>query len=84
MRTKEQIENKLNEMIEHMNKSARLSTSEKSLTTTLMNELKEEIQFQRDNALNDLEVLKTTELYSQIDIQSATIIRFRPRNSLPK
>lgn len=84
MRTKQEIENKLEAMIEHMNKSARLSPSEKSEATQLMSDLKQEIQFQRDSALNDLEILKSTELYSQIDMHGGTIIRFRPRNSPTK
>ena len=86
MRTKEQIENKLEQLIDKMNekiiKDTRLTTSEKSMNESLFIELKEEIHIARERALFEIENLRAVEMYSETDTPSGTIILFRPRNSL--
>ena len=84
MRTKEQIDSKLDRMIEQMNSSSRLSASEKANTQDLLNELKADLGFQVEKNLRDIEILKDAELYACIEMKPETIIRFRPRNSIAK
>lgn len=79
MRTKEQIDEKLNQLIEKMQQSARLSAGEKLETRTLINELKEEIISEKTHCENELSILSLAELNTQIDLSGGVVVKFRPR-----
>ncbi len=83
MRTRQQIEDKLNKMIEHLDQSPRLTASEKDLTHTLLSELKDEFARERENYEIEVDRLDATEIFhSQMAAKTTNVIRFRPRNSI--
>ncbi len=82
-RTKEQIDKKLDHLIEKMHQSARLSPSEKLRTQSLMNELKNELGREKENCEREIELLSNAEVHTQIEMSGGTVIRLRPR-TLPE
>ncbi len=82
MRTKEQIDEKLNQLIEKMQQSTRLSPGEKLETHTLLNELKEEIISEKTHCENEISLLSQMELDTHIELSGGKVIKFRPRNNI--
>lgn len=80
MRTRQQIEDRLDQMMEHLNQSPRLTESEKDLTSTLLSQLKDEFARDRENFESEIELLSTTEVYNQFESKSGNVIQFKPRN----